>query len=139
MFGILDSISDSYYFLAFFKKEYLFTAFIWSIASGLVAIAGILELSGSYPFGFMLSGALLFFLGAAPAFRLKLEGTVHVIGATGGILTAMLEIWRYFSNPWILLSMIAVYLVMRYFKIENMTWWVEMSAFVLILVGLIIR
>lgn len=77
LFGVLKSISQSYYEVKGFGKA-IFTLFIWSISIPMMII-------GSTPLMFF-AGALLSFVGAAPAFKEEMEGKVHVIGATGGIL-----------------------------------------------------
>jgi hypothetical protein len=136
-FGVLDSISDSYYKI---NNKALFTLFIWSIAIPVMIIGNTTLM--------FLAGSFLAFVGAAPAFKEKTEGEVHVIGAVGGILLGFLSLWLDFHMP-IFLIIFIIFLLYALPKklskwldiewlngIKHHTWWVEIAAFILILTGL---
>jgi hypothetical protein len=145
-YGILTSISDSYYRE---NNKALFTLFIWSIAFPMI----ILGVSVT-PLMFF-AGAFLAFVGAAPAFKEEQEGTVHIIGATGGIslgYIAMIVAYHQYYLPAImgLFAILAVpkklpkFLDKSWMKwwtngIPNYTWWIETMAFVLVIINLIIK
>lgn len=127
-FGILPSISDSYYKE---NNKALFTLFIWSIAIPLMIIgnSGLMFFAGSF----------LAFVGAAPAFREELEGKIHVIGAVGGIAFGFASMILD-SHQYILPAIMVIFtLFFTLRKIKNHTWWIEIMAFSLNIIGLLIR
>lgn len=128
-FGVQPSISDSWYKLG--NLGFLFTLFIWGIALPMCMIG-----TGWY-FG---SGALLAFVGAATAFKSKGAHTniVHSVGAVGGILFALLAlaiegIWL----PAVIVPLATIGL--KVCKMRNLIWWIEISAFVVIELGLLYK
>lgn len=136
-YGVLKSISESYYRI---KNKALFTLFIWSVSIPTIIV-------GETPLLFF-AGALLSFVGAAPAFREDVEGKVHVVGATGGIILGFASMAFEFHNYWlagIMLGFLAFALPKRLPKkldkewingITNYTWWIEIVAFSLLAYGL---
>jgi hypothetical protein len=88
---------------------------------------------------FFLSGAGLFFTGAARAFKESQTGTVHSIGAYTCIISAFLglgvekDLW-YLPVCFILIA--GVIYSLNY--ITNKTWWVEIVAFTFIFCGLLL-
>lgn len=139
-YGVLKSISDSYYKLSGGRKAW-FTLFIWSVAIPFLII-------GETPLMF-LAGSLLAFVGAAPAFKEELEGKVHVVGATGGIIIGFVSMAFEFKDyllPAIMLGFLLYALPKRLPKkldkdwingIKNETWWIETTAFILLAFGLL--
>ncbi len=126
-YGVLPSISDSFYKT---KNAFSFYVFILSVALPLM-IAGDTGLMFS-------AGALLTFVGAAAAFKDKLTGTVHVIGAIGGILLGFLSMIVDF-HLWYITAIELLFIGIAYLiKMKNKTWWVEIVSFILIMIGLLI-
>lgn len=126
-FGILKSISESVYHI---KHKALFTFFIWGVALPIMIV-------GSTGLMFM-AGAFLAFVGASPMFKEEMEGKVHYVGATGGIALGFAGMILNFGL-WPLAVIQGVFtLCAVLFKLKNHTWWIEVLAFILIIIGLII-
>ena len=126
-YGILPSISDSYYNM---KHPAWFTLAMFG--TGL-------------PIAFYAESGLLFFAGAfiaavgsAPAFRKELQGKVHVVCAIGGIILGLMAcIFNY--NNWIApLIFIVFFIIATLTKLRNRTWWIEIAAYICILTVLFI-
>lgn len=132
-YGVLPSISESYYKMKGDKLfgGGLFTLFIWSLSLPLIII-------GDTPLMFF-AGAFLSFVGAASAFKdLKMTKRVHTIGAVGGIGFGFLSMVLDFQLNEITFFMLLGSLILYLLKIKNLIWWVEILAFVLIILGLFI-
>lgn len=132
-YGVLPSISESYYKMKSDKLfgGGLFTLFIWSLSLPLIII-------GDTPLMFF-AGAFLSFVGAASAFKdLKMTKRVHTIGAVGGIGFGFLSMILDFQLNEITFFMLLGSLILYLLKIKNLIWWVEILAFVLIILGLFI-
>lgn len=132
-YGVLPSISESYYKMKGDKLfgGGLFTLFIWSLSLPLIII-------GDTPLMFF-AGAFLSFVGAASAFKdLKMTKRVHTIGAVGGIGFGFLSMILDFQLNEITFFMLLGSLILYLLKIKNLIWWVEILAFVLIILGLFI-
>lgn len=132
-YGVLPSISDSYYEMK--KNKFyggaLFTLFVWSLSIPIIII-------GSTPLMFF-AGAFLAFVGAAAAFEdLEMTKRVHTIGAVGGIGFGFLSMVLDFQLNEITYFMLLASLILYLLKIKNLIWWVEVLAFVLIILGLFI-
>jgi hypothetical protein len=138
-YGVLPSISDSYYHLPK-NLQPIFTLFCWGFS--LPAI--ILGSSGLMFF----AGAGIAFVGAAAAFKERMTMEVHVAGAMAGVIFSQLAIWlQYGLWPLNLIFLgigLPLYLT-RFIKIKgkeicpNRTWWVEILAFLLICIVLGIK
>jgi hypothetical protein len=126
-FGILNSISESAYHI---KNKALFTLFIWSVSIPIMIV-------GSTGLMFM-AGALLAFVGASPMFKEDMEGKVHVVGATGGIMLGFAGMILNFGLWPLAVIQGAFTLGAILFKLKNHTWWIEVLAFILIIAGLVI-
>lgn len=141
LFGVKDSISSYYYHLKNIKKGWAFRMFIFCIT---VPIGIIAVIEGMW---LLLAAALLESLvGVLPEFRHettkseernKIEEYLHIFGAVSGIVLAMLilyykfdqkkagEKWfKWASNAWVQ-------------KISNYTYWIELSALVVVYIGLV--
>jgi len=137
-YGIQSSISTSYYAIWKRNKDdhpnrrWLFTAALWGFAFP-IAVVGVEQ----HPL-FFLAAALIMFTGAAPAFKSsKLQNTVHMVGAIGGILTAIVA----FSllGQWWLVGLIGIpIIIVSAIRVENTTWWVETIAFIGTWLGLLL-
>lgn len=132
-YGVLPSISGSYYKMKDDKLfgGSLFTLFIWSLSLPLIII-------GDTPLMFF-AGAFLSFVGAASAFKdLKMTKRVHNIGAIGGIGFGFLSMIIDFQLFELTYFMVVLSLSLFLLKTKNLIWWVEILAFVLIILGLFI-
>jgi len=126
-YGVLKSISDSYYII---KHKSLFTFFIWGL---------------TIPMLFFSSGhGLLFFgaaficvVGIASGFKETMEGRVHVFFTNAGILLSYLSLW-FDYHMWYLVVLFLLFTIPSFIiKYKNHTWWIEVVAFTLVLIGLI--
>jgi len=123
-YGVLGSISESYYTLPR-NKNYLFTIFMMSI--GIINI-----LTGNIYL--VLSGAGLAFTGVAAQYRNRITNAVHYIGAVIGYALGCLAI-----SPFFLVFIVILSAILKQTVIENKTWWTEVIAFYLIMIGLLIK
>lgn len=150
-YGVLTSISAS---INYIKNKFLFTFFIWSVAIPLTITAMIVHPNF---FGFF-AGGILAFVGAAPCItKDNMEERVHVFGATGGITLGMIyictiNIWYIIVAGLYLLFVTYCVIVDKYCgyegtnkiklyisklkRIYNHTWWIEVVAFVILIVVL---
>lgn len=138
-FGVQPSISDSFYAL---QNKYgkgslmpwLFWLFLINVAW---PIFPLMHFNG-FSF-FAMAGIIL--VGAAARFKEGRETeTPHIIGATGGIALAFIAIGFVFKGwawSWLPSYFIIVGLL-KMFKIKNYTWWIEVVAFLLIILALFI-
>ncbi len=125
-YGILPSISDSYYHS---HNNFLFWAFLIGVSVPIILV-------GDSTLTFF-AGSFLCFTATAPAFRQKVEGIVHVVGATGGILLGTISM-VVDMNFWIPAAIMVLFTVgATVFKLKNHTWWIETMAFILMLGSLV--
>ena len=131
--GPLPSISDSWYKLDGLQK-YLFTVFCWGLAIPL------LYQGNSSTLLFFLSGSCLAFVGVDTMFKDKdFTKYIHFIGAGAAITLAFLGIGLEYYN-WIPMIGCAISIIaIKFLKIKNPIWWIEISAFLFIIIGLFIR
>lgn len=127
--GVLESISDSWYKLPA-KQKWLFTAFIWSFGIPVM-------LAALNPLMF-LAGALICFVGVNPEFKWKKEAFMHIFSATGAIVLAMTSLVLNYKAYWSVIIFLCISALLRVFKINNVTWWTEISAIIIILISLFI-
>ena len=127
-FGILPSISDSWYSLPL-KYKWTFTLFCWGIGIPMLFYGPLL---------LFLSGVGLSFVGAATQFKMKESYTkyVHFTGAAVGIFLPVvflytLGIWY----PLLILTMFGLYLLI-FKNIPNKLWWFEVISFLCIITGM---
>jgi hypothetical protein len=75
------------------------------------------------------AGGGIVFVGAAAAFKEKLSGRVHSIGAAVGILTSQVSIaWDFHMYYVNIVSVVLA--ILFYFGIKkNKIWWIELVAF----------
>jgi hypothetical protein len=131
-FGVLPSISDSWYQLDGLQKS-LFTWFCWSLG-GLMAY----QTNGDTGL-FVLSGGGLLFVGAATMFKTDeaKSNLVHPLGAflciSGALVGLLIERHTFIPLILFVFSSGVISLLVK----TNKIWWVEISAFVAILLGLL--
>ena len=129
----LPSISQSWYDLPR-PMNNLFTLFCWSIG-----IAMIFQGGNAW---FFMSGAGLCFVGAATTFLSKAANAniVHYLGAAVGIGCALFGLgFQYGIYFPLLVFILGTALIMIVPKINNKIWWVEILAFVVIVLGFYTR
>jgi hypothetical protein len=133
-FGVLSSISESWYKLQDIKKSYLFTLFCMLIGC-LMFFNG----TGNSVFYF-LSGVGLCFSGTAAAFRSKGAYTniVHFTGAGFAVLFGAMGLWYEFGNYIPLLIIFLSGLFMLLTKFSNFLWWFEITSFLAIVSGVLL-
>ena len=137
IFGVLPSISASYYALKKHNISALFIFFCWGTAFPLM-IYWIELLPDDWDFlPFIACGGLMF-VGASPAFKdLELERKVHSISAIICAIAAYTWTFLYGSIflgvNFILLSVILYFILKR-----NKTYWLELIAFINIYAQLLI-
>ena len=137
IFGVLPSISDSYYALKKHNILALFTFFCWGTAFPLM-IHWIELVPDDWNFLPFLACGSLMFVGASPAFRdLELERKVHSISAVICAIAAYTWTFLYGSIflgiNFILLSAVLYFILKR-----NKTYWLELIAFINIYTQLLI-
>jgi len=139
-FGILDSISNSFYELEKRKRNsgWWFMAFAWGLGFPMIVFLYI-------SVWFIIPILCVLLLGAAPQFKRKLTNTVHVFGALGSLVSALILIGILFGNWWCLVGValqmtftLAIGLL-KVYKVKNFTTWTETAAFMGTCVGLWIR
>lgn len=129
-FGVLPSISDSWYSLPVSQKA-LFTLFTWGIGIPMLFYGSV---------WFFLSGVGLTFVGAATQFKMTISYTkqIHYIGALTGILFSLIGIFSLWGNILPLLVFLFFSVLLHFAKVKNSLWWIEMVAFFCILAGLLV-
>ena len=141
-FGVLTSVSDSVYHL---PNKWLFSIVMMLFPVPLI-IVGINVCPVELQFLPFLAGGFITFVGAAPCIiRDEMEMKVHVVGATGGIiletlfLIFALHMW-YFGLILILFTLYSTSKWNKFpFHIANHTWWIEILAFILMVLALFIK
>lgn len=142
-FGVLNSISHSYYKLKNFYKDqpgkqfmpYMFTLFMYSLAIPAAVCAFIVSEGHWYQFLGMFSGFPLAFVGAAPNYLEKTEGWVHY-SATGISATASLAFTWLIGYGYISLICIGIAVLISLGKkngkwtLIHPIWWFEKACIV---------
>lgn len=130
--GPIKSISESWYALGY-PTNILFILFCFSLGLTLTF----------YPESvlFFIGGTALSLVGVACAFKSseKLTNIIHFGGATIAIVSSLIGIGLAFDTFIPLVIWVGGTLPMMLFKIKNHIWWVEILAFLTIIVGLLIR
>jgi len=128
---VLHSVSDSWYILKLkeHNEEILFTIFTYFLGIGTLLQYYLNPI-------FFIAGMGFFWVGTQTQFRGEsIKETIHYLGAVLGIGGSLIGLGLTFS--WIpLLLMLVGGGVMKLLKINNFLWWVEMLAFILVIVGL---
>lgn len=134
-FGVLPSISESWYKLEPFRMGFLFTLFCWSLS--MLMLFQTNETTGL----FFASGTGLGFVGAATMFKstAALTDKVHGAGAVVGILSALLGLGVEYNN-WIPMAVfVGIGATLSAFNVKNKIWWIEIVAFLCVISGLFYR
>lgn len=136
-FGVLPSISDSYYALR--KRNLLapFTFFCWGTAFPLI-IYWIELLPNDWNFLPFIACGSLMFVGASPAFKdLELERKVH---STSAIICAIAAYtWTFlYGSIFLGINFILLSIVLYFILKRNKTYWLELISFINIYTQLLI-
>ena len=130
-YGILPSISDSFYSL---KNGWIFSLVLWVVSASVLVISLMLNTSILLP----IACVGIVTVGAAPRFKEKRQGIIHVVGAVGGIGAGLASMWVDFGLWYIVAIFVAIFIIVKFSKVKNKTWWVEVGAFLAIIVGIFI-
>lgn len=126
-YGVLTSISESYYLLPD-KLKFLFVLFCWGFSIPVIMLA-------HNPLIFF-AGSGIAFVGAAAQFKKKLSKEVHTLGAFSGVLFSQLSIFLDFNllyvNILFMVGSLLLFLTRNKFS-KNYIWWIEILAFLSIL------
>ena len=128
---VLHSVSDSWYIL---KEQERHEEIFFTIFTYLLGIGTLLQYYLN-PI-FFIAGMGFFWVGTQTQFRGEsIKETIHYLGAVLGIGGSLIGLGL--TSSWIpLLIMLVGGGVMKLLKITNFLWWVEILAFVLVIVGL---
>jgi hypothetical protein len=131
--GTAPSISESWDLLEE-KEKPLFALFCWGIGLPMFFM------STQQSHFFFLSGLGLVLVGAASFLQRSFGGCIHRAGASAGIIGALLGLWLDYGSWWPILALgLVTSAVAIWNKIENKIWWIEVSAFTIISIGLLWR
>lgn len=135
--GIPWSISETYYHLEQHgRPKYLFQ--LTMIFSAFLLLPSWLKLSPEHlQFLTFLSCAGLIFVGAAPCFKLRLDGRIHYVATV--ICGISSVIWICLMGFWFIplsLFLLAIYLTYRYLR---PLFWIECTAFISAYTAIIIQ
>lgn len=125
IYGILTSISKSYYKLPK-KYNFLFTLFCWGFAIPVIIIGSDLT-NNLFMF---LAGASICFVGAAAQYKEKLTDKVHQYSARIGVISSQLSIIFDFKLYYVTILFTLISLLLLLSKIKNITFWIEILAFI---------
>ena len=125
--GIPTSVSDTYYQLKKANKpQWLFQ--IAMIIPAMLLLPAWLEVSReSLQFAAFLTCGALMFVGAAPSFKLGLEGRVHYISSL--IAAGSSLVWLILSGVWLPFVIISVLSAVFCKKYGQPLFWAEIAAF----------
>lgn len=122
-FGVLDSISDSFYL---WTKPWPFLVFTWGTGFPLLA-TGDLWLA--------LAGICLCFVGVIPFFKLnESEAIIHSLFAIASIVLALAGL-AVKGMYWPGIIAIVVSIILPRLKVKNQTWWTEIACYAIVIVG----
>lgn len=128
---VLHSVSDSWYILKGHERheEIYFTIFTYFLGIGTLLQYYLHPL-------FFLGGMGFFWVGTQTQFRGEsVKETIHYLGAVLGIGCSLIGLGLTLS--WIpLLLLLLGGGIMKLLKITNFLWWIEMLAFLVIIIGL---
>ena len=137
-FGILSSISESYYKLKEAGNKWLFIIFMYSIGICLLLVASF-NLQPMV-WTFFLAGSGAAFVGIAAQYRDNMTEQVHIGATLTLIFFSLLGLGLVFGSWWPTYFLIVGSLVMLVLKplIKQHGYWVEVLAFVCIWGGLLL-
>ena len=131
-YGILPSISNSFYMLKKDNKHIFFIAVMLILGILVILLAPI---NGA----FFLAGSGAIFVAVAAKYKDKVTNTVHYFGASLLILASSIGVGLAFNNwvPIISTALVGAELLLLKDTIKNRIYWFEICSFVFIMWGLI--
>ena len=134
-FGVLPSISQSFYNLNETRLGLLFTLFCWALA-----IPMIFQSNETTPL-FFFSAAGLALVGATPMFNWSgaMTDKLHGIGAGVGIAFGLAALYFEYHMWEPFVGFILATGLILGLKLKNHIWWIEIMAFLSIITGLLLR
>lgn len=125
-YGVIHSISQSWYELPR-TDRWMFTTFLWLLSISTAMYGGPLFFISAVGFGFV---------GAATMFNSDTTTKLtHYAGAGIGILFAFLGLTFTFNLP-IFIGIYAASLIgMVFAKVRHVIWWIEVVAFLILMIG----
>lgn len=132
IYGILPSISDSFYHLPK-KLKFLFTLFCWGFAIPAAMIGFTLAEGSTWQFLMLFAAGGIMFVGAAPDFQNEngMDRIVHYISALIGVISSQLYILLVFPEIYYITVSFALFSILMLIfkkKVEEI-WWIEILAF----------
>ena len=128
--GVLESWSDSYREI---KDKWKFQLTLVLLGLGV----GLFGWFTVHSYLLPISGLGLVTVGLAPRFWLKTQGIIHSAGALLGALAGLLSVGVDFHLWWVSALAIALIGIIKFKKISNATWWMETTAFLAIIIGIL--
>lgn len=135
-FGILPSLSESYYNLSENKRNIIFTSvFLWTGMLAAIIVDSYLM---------KIAGVGICLVGVAPQFKDNMVKPAHFLGAFVAAIFSQIYIATNTPYWWItiifLIACLITILVCKLVKSENLTWWLEMWCFLttFLAIGLIV-
>lgn len=130
LYGWLPSISDSFYKLPKWAN-WIFTVFLFTI-SMLVIFAN--------PTPLMLGAGLsIILVGAFPLFMDRKYKVFHFLFAIIGIVLGMISLWVDLHLWYMVIAFVLACFAIKIYKWNNETFWIEVFAFITIIVGLMLK
>lgn len=128
-FGVLKSISDSWYHLTFYTKP-LFTLALFGFAIPVIISAESIIMK--------YAGLFICYTAIAPMFKIKPAEWVHYIGAVGGVMLGLFSLWQFYGLWYVVILFAIAYFFIKKLT-DNSTWWVEILAFYTIIICLLLN
>lgn len=133
--GFLNSISESVFRT---HNELLFLIFTVGTAMPIIFTSKYILMQ--------VAGVLLTYVGVAPNFKDKIgiggkngiEDEIHVVGASGAVVFAMVSMVLNYKLWYIPIPLILTFILFKFIRANNKTFWVEIVAFASIFAGLMI-
>ena len=127
IYGVLPSISDSYYqLLGNLKLLFSFS---------LIGFAFPIVLYDNKVLNFV-AGGLICFVAVSPEFKLVYESDIHYICALGGVISGMLSLWLNYKLWKNVIGFILISVIF-YLTLQNYIWWIEVLAFYTVILSLL--
>lgn len=127
-YGVLPSLSDSYYHLPLKKRDIIFTSVFYYTAIAVIILA---------ESGLMFAaGVGICAVGTAPQFERSYAKPIHYIGAAFAALFSQLYI-IFIAELWPLTGiLVLIGLILYLLKVNNIIWWIEMVCFLTAFIAL---
>jgi len=128
-FGWLRSVSASWYYI---ENKWIFTLSLWGFSIPLM-------IAGGTALTFLAGLAICFAGAAADTKNTELTEKVHVIGAMAGIIFGMAALIIDFNLWYFVLAQLIFTIPAMKCNMRNHTFWIEIVAYYLVWLGMLIR